>query len=674
MVRRGQGRQQSLNSSIVTVGNNSILDEGDRAPEVDYAEFIKRFGRPDLAEESKTKLVGYEKTIEAVESKIDQLLSGKHQDFALITGPSGTGKTTAVRRLAEKHANVKDEKKRLTFFYLKSSWTLEKQFGNPETRLRLIFDEAVQKSPSLIFIDKIDLICSEKRSQNDAKDRVFNVLEDKLESLKCLSAKVLVLAATDRPEVLDSQIKKPSYFSDEIRFTLPDQQDRVHILKHILTDYKHSLSSEQIEQVARASHCYSFRDLSKLCNSALIIRQKQADKTPAELDLNSLKRAQSEFKPAAIRSITTPCPPLRWEDIGGVDDVKKELQESVIWPLEHRDKFQRLGIRSNKGAILYGPPGCSKTMLAQALATESGYNFISVKGPELFSKYVGDSEAAVRKLYKNAREIAPCIIFFDEIDGFAPERNDNQSSSVGDKVVAQLLTELNGIEPLDNVYTIAATNRPDRVDGALLRPGRLDPAIYIPLPSDKDRRAIFHVHMKPLSLNFADPLDEVQTKLAKLTENYSGAEIANVCRVAGTLALRESLSNEHIEWKHFEEALSKVKPRTKIEQLKAYEIFQERSLQSGNTGARSSQPAIESKKPTTESSHNQPTGDQAAPSSPITNGTSGDTNELAPTKRHSDMDIESLSDEAKSIKGKKRFDLDKLMRSLRLKKKTTVEE
>lgn len=647
MVRKGQGRQQSLNASVVTVENNSILEETDRASEIEYSQFVTRFGRPDLSESSKTKPVGYEKTIELIESKINKLLSGQPQEFVLIHGPSGTGKTTIVRNLAEKYTTSK----KLTYFYLKSSWTLEKQFGNPETRLRLIFDEAVQKSPSLIFIDKIDLICSEKRSHSDSKDRVFNVLEDKLESLKCSSAKVLVLAATDRPEVLDSQIKKSSYFSDEIRFTLPDQQDRSHILKHILGDYKHCLSDEHINQIASASHCYSFQDLIKLCNNAFASCQKQ-DKL--ELDFESIKQAQSEFKPATIKSITTPCPPLRWEDIGGVDDVKKELQESVIWPLEHRDKFQRLGIRSNKGALLYGPPGCSKTMLAQALATESGYNFISVKGPELFSKYVGDSEAAVRKLYKNAREIAPCIIFFDEIDGFAPERNDNQSSSVGDKVVAQLLTELNGIEPLDNVFTIAATNRPDRVDGALLRPGRLDPAIYIPLPSKNDRKAIFQVHMRPLSLKFEDALDAVQKKLAELTANYSGAEIANVCRVAGTLALRESLNNEHIEWKHFEEALGKVKPRTKIEQLKAYEIFQERSLQSGNGRASN---AIES----VTSIESQP-----QVQSPITNGATG--NELAPITRHSDPDIESLDDEI-VVKGKKRFDLDKLMRSLRLKKR-----
>lgn len=562
--------------------NYSLIMERESSP-VEWLEFIKRFGRPDLEQKSKVKLIGYTETISQIKERIESLLNNKSsgQDFALITGPSGTGKTTIVRKLAESYP-------KLRFFYLKSSWTLEKQFGNPESRIRQLFDEAIDKSPSLIFIDKLDIICLAKRSQNDIKDRVFNVLEDKLESLNALSARVLVLAATDRPEALDSQIRKQCYFSDEIRFTLPNRQDRIEVLSEITSKLNERLTTKEIEQISDASHCYLYSDLKKLCKIA------QKDYSDAKKGPNKfvaeerppkyhffLRRALSKFKPIAIKSVTTPCPPLRWEDIGGVDEVKKELQESVIWPLEHRDKFQKLGICSNKGAILYGPPGCSKTMLAQALATESGYNFISVKGPELFSKWVGDSEAAVRKLYRNAREIAPCIIFFDEIDGLAPERSDNQSSSVGDKVVAQLLTELNGIEPLDNVFTIAATNRPDRVDGALMRPGRLDPAIYIPLPSENDRAEIFKVHMRPLQLKFDEPKEVVIGKLAKRTKGYSGAEIANVCRVAGTLALRESLDNEHIEWKHFEDSLDKVKPRTRAEHLKAYAKFHERSLQLG---------------------------------------------------------------------------------------------
>lgn len=581
-----RGPRPSLNSSVVTVTNNSVLDERDQ----DYSEFIKRFGRPDLEEPVKVELVGYEENIEAIRDKIEKLLNSEisSSEYVLITGPSGTGKTTVVRKLTEQYIKKTDEKendKKLTFFYLKASWALEKLFGNPESQLRAIFDEAVQKAPSLIFIDKIDLICVEKRSHNDLKDRIFNILEDKLECLNALSARVLVLAATDRPELLDPQIRKPSYFNDEIKFSLPNKQSRVAFLNSIISQKNNEISPEQIEQVAEACHCYSYRDLKKVCELGLDRVRKSG--TEQKLNFDILRSILSQYKPVAIKSVTTPCPPLHWSDIGGVDDVKRELMESVIWPLHHKEKFQKLGIQSNKGALLYGPPGCSKTMLAQALATESGYNFISVKGPELFSKWVGDSEAAVRKLYRNAREIAPCIIFFDEIDGLAPERSDNQSSSVGDKVVAQLLTELNGVEPLDNVFTIAATNRPDRVDSALIRPGRLDPAIYIPLPSERDRCEILRVHMRPLSLNLNEDRETLIKWLASLTEGYSGAEVANVCRVAGTLALRESLDNESIEWKHFADAAKKVKPQTKSGHLEAYEKFQKRSSLSDNSDRRS---------------------------------------------------------------------------------------
>lgn len=559
MGRRPSGRQQSLNSSVVTVTNNSVLEDGAESKDIEYADFIKRFDRLDLDEKCKFELIGCKETIKRLQDKIEELFQGGKQDFALLTGPAGTGKTSFVRKLAEQ------SKDKLNFFYLKSSWMLEKQFGNPEQKIRSIFNEAIEKAPSLIYIDKIDLICPEKRSQIDLKDRIFNVLEDKLENLAETSPKVLVLAATNKPELLDPQLRKPNYFSDEIKFTLPKKQDRIEILKHLTKDFP---GKDDIEQIADASHCYSYPDLLKLCR----IATKQCN--------GSLKSALSQFKPIAIKSITTPCPPLRWDDIGGVNNVKRDLQELVIWPLEHRDKFINMGIKSRKGALLYGPPGCSKTMLAQALATESGYNFISVKGPELFSKYVGDSEAAVRKLYRNAREIAPCIIFFDEIDGLAANRNDNQSSSVGEKVVSTLLTELNGIEPLDDVFTIAATNRPNKIDSALLRPGRLRPAIYIPLPNEEDRREIFKVHMKPLKLDFeSSSIEEVIQSLAQETAGYSGAEIAEICDVAGTLALRENIENKFIKLDHFQEALKNVKPKTEAEDLKSYREFQRKTFQ-----------------------------------------------------------------------------------------------
>lgn len=540
----------------------------------DYGSLLKKFGRPDLEKKSEVTLIGYSDIIETLKLKISRVFTGQLLDFTLVTGPSGTGKTTVVRKIAETYHP------KLNYIYLKASWMLQKRFGNPECQIDKIFEEAIDKSPSLIFIDDIHRICENKRSQPDA-NRIFDVLTDKLECLLGLSAKVLVIVATDKADLLDAEIRKPRYFKDEIKFKLPNRQDRLEMLNEIFA--RHKIKSEttrdEMEQIADLTHCYLYSDLEDLCKNALAVAAADKD----EINFQLLRESLSKFKPTAIRNVTTPCPPLRWEDIGGVENVKRELQESVIWPLEHREKFKRLGIVSNKGAILYGPPGCSKTMLAQALATESGYNFISVKGPELFSKWVGDSEAAVRKLYSNAREIAPCIIFFDEIDGFASERSDKQSSSVGDKVVAQLLTELNGIEPLDNVFTIAATNRPDRVDSALMRPGRLDPAIYIPLPAEGDRVEIFKVHMRPLALVFEEDqtVDSVAARLAARTGGYSGAEIANVCRVAGQFALRESLENEHIHWRHFEMALNSVKPRTRIEHLKAYSKFHERSLQLG---------------------------------------------------------------------------------------------
>lgn len=548
------GRQKkSLNSSIITVNNNSLLED---VNELEYSEFIKRFEEPDS---NGVELIGCADLIGLLKERIEELLDpGSKNDFALLTGPSGTGKTTIVRKLAEHYS-----KQGLSFFYLKSSWTLNRRFGAPEVRLKSLFDEAIRRAPSLIFIDKLDSICSEKR--NDLKDRVFNVLEDEFENLR--RARVLVLAATNQPEVLDSKMRETRYFSEEIGFTLPKRQDRIEYLEYLLSKNKSNLTNKQIEEIADASHCYSYLDLDSLYRIASRYVKKCGS---VIIDYASMRFALSTFKPAATKFITTPHQPLKWEDIGGIEAIKRKLRESIIEPLKHASESPHLGTLLGKGALLYGPPGCSKTMLAQALATESGYNFISIKGPELLSKYVGDSEAAVRKLYRNASEIAPCIIFFDEIDGFTPERNDSHSSSVGEKVVTQLLPVLDGVGPLDKVFTIAATNRPDRIDRALLRPGRLDPAIYIPLPSKSDRREIFKIHMRSWSLKLGESMDSLVDNLAAQTPGYSGAEIKKICQEAFRLAWRHSPENIIVEWKHFMEALDNVKPGTTRQQLEVY--------------------------------------------------------------------------------------------------------
>ena len=542
----------------------------------EYSEFIKRFNRPDITNKPVgSDLIGSQRVVASLRSRIDDLLGpgSVRQNHTLITGPSRTGKTFVIHRVALSYPS-----KKLNYIYLKSSWTLEKQFGNPEEQLREIFDFAIKRSPSLIFIDRLDSICEKKRNANDVS-RVFNVLEDRLECLSGLGAKVLVFAATNRPEVLDPQIT--CYFGDEIRFNLPSPADRggklIETIRRI--DDKHEgMTASELGLIVESTHCYSFSDIEILCCNAT--RHSNGD----TLKYSHFLEAISSFKPVLVRSVTSPCPPVAWEDIGGFESIKLDLQVSVIWPLKHRGQFQKLGLAPIKGILLYGPPGCSKTMLAQALATESGYNFISIKGPELNSKYVGESEAAIRKLYKNARDIAPCIIFFDEIEAMAPERSEDSNSPVGDRVTAQLLTELNGVEPLDNVFTIAATNRPNKVDSALLRPGRLDPAIYVSLPTRDDRVKIFLVHMKKLGqLELGIEIDKAAEQLADKTIGYSGADIARICQVAGELALREDPSRDDlkIEWRHFDSSLERVKPKTRPSQLKGFAKFHEMTLQLG---------------------------------------------------------------------------------------------
>lgn len=551
--------------------NSSYIESGDT--KLSYAELLRKFDRTDLYDPSDIDFIGYKITKDLIKEKFDNFLSSDGIDFLLITGPRGVGKTTLIKKLAETYVaeSIKNNghNPRLHYYHLESSLvTIEKQFD-----LIAFFREVTANAPSIVFIDKIDEICMEKKL--DKQDRVtFNLLINKLKNLVATSPKILLIAATNRPEVLDPDITEEGFFSEVVQINLPNQEDRLEILTHLTSKAEKSkLTTKDLEQIAQSSTGYSYRLLCKLFKLAQKYCVRNCD---GYLNLESFRWALAECKSSLAKSVTTPCPPLHWDDIGGVDNVKLELQRSVIAPLQMREKFLEYGIVPRRGTILYGPPGCSKTMLAQALATESNYNFISVNGPELFSKWVGDSEAAIRRLYRNAREIAPCIIFFDEIDGLVPKRSESSNSNVGDKVVTQLLTELNGIQPLEKVFTIAATNRPDKIDRALMRRGRLAPMIYIPLPDEKDRREIFRVHTKRMKLQLGDSIIE---KLAKQTEGYSGAEIADVCQVAGEIALFESIGSmksSEIEWRHFEESLRKVEPQTQEEDLKVHEQFRKR--------------------------------------------------------------------------------------------------
>jgi len=534
----------------------------------DYDQFICRLqSEANEPPPCETEIIGYEKAVLSLRRQIDKLVSHKSTRpyHMLVTGPSGTGKTFIVDHVAESYPN-----KKLNYVYLKSGRTLDKRFGDPCEHLEVIFSDAITKAPSLIFMDDIDKVC-EKKYSNDAY-RVSNALDYLLQTLRKIPARVLVIGATSQKETLDSHIAK--YFQSEIELTFPNLSERR--TKLINTIKLHTpdqiMSAEEIDQISEATQSYSFGDIEKLCLSAL----EEFDGTQSCYKF--FKKAIRDLKPE-LKSVTSYCPPVRWDDIGGFDQTKMQLQKAVMQPLKRRSQYQRSKLKPIKGILLYGPPGCSKTMLAQALATESGFNFISIRGPELNSKYVGDSEAAVRKLYKNARDIAPCIIFFDEIDAFAPERSKDSSSSVGDRVTTQLLTELNGVEPLNDVFTIAATNRPDKVDSALLRPGRLDPIIYVPLPTQDDRAKIFVVHMRELQELKLD-INEAAVEFAEKTHGYSGADISSVCRLAAEIAFdeRSDLEDPPIEKRHFEVALEKVKPTTRITQLKKLSKFRKMTL------------------------------------------------------------------------------------------------
>lgn len=542
--------KQSFNSSFVSNKNDSILSEG--SPEdINYSTFIKRFGRDFLNEEI-CDFIGSLDAINALERKINSLLDNTHctalrrkLKFSLLTGSSGSGKTAAVRHLGRKYLD------RVTFLFLESSWILEKEFGNTRSRLRSLFDEAIKSQPSIIFIDEIDLICPTDKRTTGTRDKEQLIFLDLLKGFKHSDDRVFIFAATNQQELISEKLRN-AYFVDEIHFSFPKKQDRISFFKTKCPDLK----DEELDNISDLCQHYNIEDLQDLIDNTKELNNNL-------ITIDTLKDTRNKFKPPLIKSRITECPKVFWHDIGGVDEIKRELIDTLIWPLRDKEKFSAKGGELTKGILLYGPPGCSKTMLAKACATESGYNFIEVKGPQLISKYVGDSEAAVRKLYREAREIAPCIIFFDEIDGFAPQRSNSNTSSASDRVVTQLLGELNDN---DSVFTIAATNNPEQVDRALLRPGRIYPKVYVPLPCASDRKEIFKVCLRKICQLDDLTLDELVSK----SEGYSGADIREVCQTALKYALK---NDANVMLDHFLKALEKVIPDTDLSMLERYENF-----------------------------------------------------------------------------------------------------
>ncbi|XP_013915267.1 PREDICTED: spermatogenesis-associated protein 5 isoform X1 [Thamnophis sirtalis] len=512
----------------------------------------------------------------------------------LLYGPPGTGKTLLARAIAnEVEAH---------FCTVNGPEIISKFYGESEARLRQIFSEAslrcifqgtcyfsfLLRRPSIIFIDEIDALCPKRQeSQNEVEKRIVASLLTLMDGIgsEDNEGQLLVLGATNRPHALDSALRRPGRFDKEIEIGVPNSQDRLDILRKLLSKTPHSLSTTDLAQLADSAHGYVGADLAALCKEAgmhalrRILHKKETlldDDVSVSVIINhsDFLQAMNDVRPSAMREVTIDVPKISWSDIGGLEDVKLKLKQAVEWPLKHPDSFIRMGIQPPKGVLLYGPPGCSKTMIAKALAHESGVNFLAVKGPELLNKYVGESERAVREIFRKARAVSPSILFFDELDALAVERGSSSSSvNVTNRVLAQLLTEMDGIEQLKDVTVLAATNRPDMIDKALIRPGRFDRIIYVPLPDEATRREIFKIQFCHMPISSEVSLDELVIQ----TEKYSGAEITAVCREAALLALQEDIEAKYIMKEHFQQALVIVTPRIPDSLQKFYEEYQQQS-------------------------------------------------------------------------------------------------
>ncbi len=461
----------------------------------------------------------------------------------LLHGPPGTGKTLLVKAVAnETNAN---------FVSISGPEIMSKYYGESEQRLREIFKDAQENAPSIVFIDEIDSIAPKREEvTGEVEKRVVAQLLSLMDGLKS-RGKVVVIGATNRVNAIDPALRRPGRFDREIEIGVPDKRARLEILQ-IHTRGMPLLEDVDLKSLSDVTHGFVGADLSALSKEAALRSLRrilphvdlEADEVPSDVlaslrvTMQDFNDALKEVEPSAMREVMIETPNVHWEDIGGLEEVKRELNMTIEWPMKYPELFEHLGITPSKGVLLYGPPGTGETLLAKALATESEANFISIKGPELLSKWVGESEKGIREIFRKARQAAPCIVFFDEADAIAPTRGEGSGDAmVTERVISQLLTELDGLEELKNVVVVAATNRPDMLDAALLRAGRFDKLIRLTWPDAESRMAIFEVHLRGKPID-----DDVNiSELVNASEGFTGADIAFCVNEAALLALKEAI-------------------------------------------------------------------------------------------------------------------------------------
>ncbi len=493
----------------------------------------------------------------------------------LLFGPPGCGKTLLAKAVANESNAY--------FININGPEIMSKFYGESEARLREIFQKAQENAPAIIFIDEIDAIAPKREEVvGEVEKRVVAQLLSLMDGLQA-RGNIIVIGASNVPNVLDPALRRPGRFDREIEIGVPDREGRNEIL--LIHTRGMPLSNDvDLKKLSDMTHGYTGADIAALCREAAMKSLRRylpninldEERVPSsiletmEIKLDDFLAAYREITPTAMREVYIEIPNIKWEDVGGLEKVKAELKEAVEWPLKYPQSFEKIGIQPLKGILLFGPPGCGKTLLAKAVATESESNFITIKGPEVFSKWVGESEKAIREVFRKARMAAPAVIFFDEFDALVPRRGMGYGDQgVSERVISQLLTEMDGISTLENIVVLAATNRPDILDPAVLRPGRFDKLLYTPSPDEESRLKTFKIYTKNMPLT----RDVHITELASQTKGYSGADIQVVCNEAGMNALRRNMNAKEVTKEDFRNALSRIGPSLTADMEKFYENF-----------------------------------------------------------------------------------------------------